>query len=165
MLAGGPRIEGDPLHLYVPEPNRGLWDGIVAQLGIPQGPPPSLRWMAGENEVVEAVANDGEGIGLGSTLALPADLPGLGARAVPVRRSASDTAFTASDEELAAGEYPLYHYVYVACRPGRGALAAGFVTFLFSGRGQRLVSRLGYVPAREVPRLVQLVSQPIGEGT
>ena len=135
------------------------------QRPISEEPPASLRWMAGESEVVEAVSADGAGIGLGSTLALPEDLPGLGVRAVPVRRSATDTAFTASHEEVAAGDYPLFHYIYVACRRSPGAAAAGFVTFLFSGRGQRLVARLGYLPARDVPRIVQLVSRPIGEGT
>jgi phosphate transport system substrate-binding protein len=165
LLGGGPRAEGDPEHLYVPDPNLGLWETLVAQLAIPAEPPASLRWMAGESEVVEAVSIDGEGIGLASTLALPEGLSGLGARPVPVRRSAAGAAFTASHDELAAGEYPLFHYVYAACGRAPGAAAAGFVTFLFSGRGQRLVSRLGYLPARDVPRLVQLVSRPIGEGT
>jgi phosphate transport system substrate-binding protein len=165
ILGGGPHLEGDPEHLYVPDPNLGLWDTVVAQLAISAEPPASLRWMAGESEVVEAVSSDGAGIGLGSTLALPEDLPGLGVRAVPVRRSATDAAFTARHEDVAAGDYPLFHYIYVACRRAPGAAAAGFVTFLFSGRGQRLVARLGYLPARDVPRLVQLVSRPIGEGT
>jgi ABC-type phosphate transport system substrate-binding protein len=76
------------------------------------------------------------------------------------------SAFTANTQAVATGEYPLFHYLYVSCRPGSGALASGFVTFLSSGRGQRLVSRAGYLPAREVPRPIQLTSRPIGsQGT
>jgi len=37
-----------------------------------------------------------------------------------------------------------------------------FVTHLFSGRGQRTVKRLGFLPAREVAREIVLTTDPIG---
>ncbi len=157
------RGEAEPVRLVVPEPNRGLWDALALQLELaPDMVPANVSWVASEIEVLDAVAGDRSALGIASTLALPPDLGGEGVRFVPIRKSAEALAFTANKQEVATGEYPLFHYLYVSCRPGSGALASGFVTFLFSGRGQRLVSRAGYLPARETPRPIQLTSRPIG---
>ncbi len=157
------RGEGGARRIVVPDPNRGLWDELAARLGLdPDSLPPAVHWVGDERAVIEAVAGDRDALGIASTLVLPEDLEPDGARAVPIRKAASGEAFTANKQEVATGEYPLFHYLYVSCRPGSGALASGFVTFLFSGRGQRLVSRAGYLPARDVPRPIQLTSRPIG---
>jgi phosphate transport system substrate-binding protein len=155
--------EAEPRRLIVPDPNRGLWDALAQRLELAPGAlPANVTWVASETEVLEAVAGDRSALGIASTLALPESLESAGARFVPIRKSPEALAFTANKQEVATGEYPLFHYLYVSCRPGSGALASGFVTFLFSGRGQRLVSRAGYLPAREVPRPIQLTSRPIG---
>ena len=65
--------------------------------------------------------------------------------------------------EVATGGYPLYHYLYAACRPQGGVLASGFVSFLHSGQGQRLVAREGFLPARNVPREIQLTNDPVAQ--
>jgi phosphate transport system substrate-binding protein len=165
ILDGGPPSPGDPARLYAPDPNRGLWGAVVEQLRLSGKVPENLSWMAGEPEVVEAVAKDAGAIGLASTLDLPTDpaeLEERGVRMVGIRAGNATAFFTANKQDVATGDYPLYHYLYVSCRPRCGALASGFITYLFSGRGQRLVSRSGHLPAREVPRLIQLVSHPIG---
>ncbi len=152
--------------VYVPEPNRGLWDAAASLLKLDAAAPPNVAWVESEERVVEAVSADAAALGLASTLALGDSLEARGVRFVPIRGVPEGPAFTANPQSVAAGEYPLFHYLYVSCRPGSGALASGFVTYLFSGRGQRLVSRSGFLPAREVPRLIQLASRPIGgEGT
>jgi phosphate transport system substrate-binding protein len=159
------RGEGRSTKLYSPDPNRGLWVTLTSQLGVPHEVPPNLQWVAEDKDVLQGVAGDASALGFASMLALPADLEGAEARFVPLRRTPDAAAFAANSQEVASGDYPLFHYLYVSCRPGSTALASGFVTFLFSGRGQRLVSRAGYLPARDVPRLIQLESKPIGEGT
>jgi phosphate transport system substrate-binding protein len=149
--------------VVAPEPNRGLWEELAARLELdPETPPPNIHWVADERAVIEEVAGDAAALGVASTLALPSPLQVEGVREVPVQGAGQTNAFTANKQEVATGEYPLFHYLYVSCRPGSGALASGFVTFLFSGRGQRLVSRAGYLPAREVPRPIRLTSRPIG---
>jgi phosphate transport system substrate-binding protein len=163
VLAGRP-ASLDPERLYVPDPNRGLWTSVLSQLGLPEAVPPRLHWVAGEDEVLAAVAADPASIGLGSTLALPEELASRGARLVGVRSASSAAAVTATARDVAAGDYPLFHYLYASSRRSSGALTSMFVTYVSSGRGQRLVSRFGYLPAREVPRLVQLSSEPIKTG-
>jgi len=154
--------EGPWTKLYAPDPNRGLWEALTTQLGVSADPPPQLQWVPAEEDVVAAVAEDPAGLGFASTLALPRDLSPSMARPVGIRKAEGQPAFTANPQEVATGDYPLFHYLYVSCRPGSSALASGFVTYLYSGRGQRLVSRSGYLPAREVPRLIQLDNKPIG---
>jgi phosphate transport system substrate-binding protein len=164
VLAGRPGAL-DPERLYAPDPNRGLWTSVLSQLGLPEAVPTSLHWAANEDDVVAAVAGDPASIGLGSTLVLPEDLASRGARLVAVRAGSSGSAVAATSRDVAAGHYPLFHYLYASSRRDTGALTSAFVTYVSSGRGQRLVSRFGYLPAREVPRLVQLSSEPIGTGT
>jgi len=164
ILSGGPAQPGDPQQLYVPDPNLGLWGALVAQLGIPETPPSILKWVTAEKDVVNGVAQNPNALGLASTLALPDSLEERGARFVGLRPHGRDGVFTANSRDIAAGDYPLFHYLYVSCHARCGALASGFVTFLFSGRGQHLVSRAGYLPAREVPIAVHVttLTGPLG---
>lgn len=148
--------------IYSPEPNRGLWDAVAERLELAPSEMREGFWQADEAAVVAAVEHDWECLGIGSTLALPdsADLGGV--REVKLRAAQGDTVFTANPQSLASGDYPLFHHFYVSCRPGSSALASGFVTYVYGGRGQRLVNRLGFLPARNVPRLIQLASKPLG---
>jgi len=160
------RGEGPWKKIYAPDPNRGLWDALTRQLGESGPPPAQVQWVSNENDVMTAVAQDSDALGFASTLALPQDLGPAGVRMAGIRKASGKPAFTANPQSVATGDYPLFHYLYVSCRPGSSGLASGFVTYLYSGRGQRLVTRAGYLPAREVPRLIQLVNRPIGaEGT
>jgi ABC-type phosphate transport system substrate-binding protein len=162
LLQGETSVAPAPERLYLPEPNRGLWGVLVTELGLAAEAPPSLHWMPSEAEVLTAVSNDRNGLGLGSTLALPADLDAMGVRFVALRKEEGGEAFPATEQNVATADYPLYHYLYVSCGPAPGVLASGFVTYLCNGRGQRLVSRAGFLPARNVPRIIQLVSEPVG---
>jgi hypothetical protein len=82
-------------------------------------------------------------------------------RKVRITRDGAVAPAGPGESEVATGEYPLFHYLYVACRPRGGVQASGFVSFLSSGRGQRLVAREGYLPARDVPREIQLTNKPV----
>jgi ABC-type phosphate transport system substrate-binding protein len=152
-----------PSRIYGPDPNLGLWNALGQQLELPESAGTEVVWLADDQQVVEAVRNDPESVGFASLLALAEDLPRMGVRAVPVTGAPEKPATVPVDEAVAVGEYPLYHYLYVACRPQGGTLASGFVTFLHSGPGQRLVAREGFLPAREVPREIQLTSEPVSK--
>lgn len=161
ILAGG---SGSlrPSHLYAADPNLGLWTALTGQLGLPDSTGAEVSWMATDFEVIQAVGADRGAIGFVSTLALPADLERRGVRAVGLRGQQTWMAAPLSTDNVAGGAYPLYHYLFVSCRPEGGPLASGFVSFLNSGKGQRLVEREGFLPARAVPREIELVQRPIG---
>jgi phosphate transport system substrate-binding protein len=149
------------IRLYAPDPNFGLWTALASQVDLPDTASASVYWQEDETRVARAVAQDPEGLGFASTLALPGDLGRLGVRTLQVVGKRNVPAAEPNQVAVAAGEYPLFHYLYIACRPDCGATASGFVSFIHSGRGQRLIEREGYLPAREVPREIQLSSQPI----
>jgi ABC-type phosphate transport system substrate-binding protein len=157
---GGARFED---RIYAPDPNLGLWNALTDQLGLSERLDRNVIWLASDHQVAEAVGNDPGSIGFASLLALPEDLSRFGVRTIRVTGTPEERAVTPVSEEVATGEYPLHHYLYVACRPRGGALASGFVSFLHSGRGQRLVAREGFLPARAVPREIHLTSEPVGK--
>lgn len=164
------RDPGAPEHLvrlYAPDPNSGLWAALALRLGVPQaaGPPDRVTFLKDEPAVIEAVRVDVGTIGLVSSLDLP-DEPGRpGVRVVRVAPdSIGAPAVEPGCETIATGQYPLYHYLYVACRPGGGIEGDKFVTHLTSARGQRQVERSGQLPARQVPREVILSTGTPGGG-
>ena len=150
------------LHLYAPDPNLGLWTALTRQLDLPESVGESVIWLASDHDVATAVGNDRRGLGFASLLALPEDLNRLGVRTLRIAEAPEEEAVVPEEGEVATGGYPLYHYLYAACRPEGGATASGFVSFLHSGRGQRLVAREGFLPARDVPREIHLTRQPVG---
>jgi ABC-type phosphate transport system substrate-binding protein len=114
--------------------------------------------------VLEALRQDGRALGLASSLFRASETGAEDARALPVQPdSAGARAVLPADEEVGTARYPLYHYLYVACRAHGGAEANKFVTHLTSARGQRQVERSGFLPARRYPREIILSTNPVGE--
>jgi phosphate transport system substrate-binding protein len=151
----------EPDHLYAADPNLGLWTALTTQLGLPDSTGAAISWLASDFDVIQAVGNDRGSLGFVSTLALPADLDRRGVRPIGLRGEQTWGAATLTEGNVAGGAYPLFHYLYVSCRPEGGPLASGFVSFLNSGKGQRLVEREGFLPARAMPREIELVQRPI----
>lgn len=148
--------------VYVAEPNTGLWDALAAGLGLPDSTSAGVVWLESDSAVVEAAARDLQSIGVASTLAVLESTELRGVRALAILDE--DRRARATDARgLAAGDYALPHLLYLACRPMADPVAAGFVTYFWSGRGQRFISHEGYLPAREVAREIQLVRKPLGE--
>ena len=163
-LKGGtiPDREG-PERFYVPDPNLGLWTALAGQLGVGEDQCSGVVWLADETTVARAVAADPAALGFSSTMALPSGLDKLGVRLVRVRGASGGEAALPGPGEIASGDYPLYHYLYLACLPGVSPAASGFLTFLYDPLGQRLVERAGFIPARQAARIVKLGERPIGE--
>jgi ABC-type phosphate transport system substrate-binding protein len=175
------RDKADPRfdRLYAPDPNQGLWDAFRQGLDVSEdvartvaGAAPELAhitFLKDETAVIEAVLADPRGIGIASTLTLPDSLPELsGTRAVRAVAVLPDTGLVPvapGYEQIGYGEYPLYHYLYVACLAHGSVRASMFVTHLTSDRGQRHVERAGYLPARQVMRQIYLSRRPLGAKT
>lgn len=166
FLRGGEGATQGPIRrLYAPDPNLGLWDAMTQLLEVSapaDGRWPGVIFLADPDSALVAVERDPDAFALASTLSLPSDLSARSLRVVPVRGTLSGAATRPEEEEIATGDYPLFHHLYVSCRPDGGIQGSMFVTYVYSGRGQRLVRRLGFLPAREVAREVVLTTNPIG---
>ncbi len=158
FLAGSPSSLKTPL--YAPDPNDGLWRAFR---GVPQPATTSRVVLLADAGAVLAAARDGGGaLGLASTLTLPGDLAAAGVRAVPVIVDDEPAPVAPSDENLAAGRYPLQVRLYAACRATGSIEATKFLTHLAGGRGQRQVERAGYLPDSRVLRDIVLTRRPVG---
>ena len=151
-------------HFYAPDPNQGLWDAFRAGLGFSENEEtsPRVTFLKDESAVVQAVAADPRGFGIGSTLSLPDSLADRGVRVVKISRDAGSAAVRPGYEQIGYGEYPLFHYLYVACLAKGSVRAAMFVTQLTSDRGQRQIERAGVLPARQTARPIVLTRHPVG---
>jgi phosphate transport system substrate-binding protein len=57
------------------------------------------------------------------------------------------------------GSYPLSRFIYAINTEPRNGLATGFMTFLASDRGQRIILRAGIVPATIPVRLIKITDE------
>jgi ABC-type phosphate transport system substrate-binding protein len=163
--------------LYACDPNEGSWDAFRAGLGLAaagddnSGVAPAagdrIIFLADPAAVVAAVANDPRSWGLVSTLDGGFDAaagPPAGTRFVGVVAAEGKLPMSPNATNIASGDYPLHHFLYVACR-GAGSLEGGkFLTHLATARGLRQVERGGVIPARMMARTIQLTRDPIGSG-
>jgi ABC-type phosphate transport system substrate-binding protein len=150
--------------IYAPDPNQGLWDALRHSLGLPgeAAAPDSVVFLENERAVVEAVIADARGIGIASTLSLPDTVGAMGVHAVALRPDRGKAAVQPAYEKIGYGEYPLFHYLYVACLANGSVRGAMFVTHLTSDRGQRQVERAGFLPARQTARPIVITRHPPG---
>jgi len=155
--------KGTFAHIYAPDPNLGVWDAFLDLVHIPRGQEPETErivFLKDEAQVLQAVKDDSLGLALGSTFTFPADLDSVGVHAVPIRSEHGDVLPARGD--ILSGDYPLYHYLYAACRKNGTAQGAMFLTYLTSNRGQRHVEKAGYLPTREILRPIVVTRTPVG---
>ncbi len=172
------RDKGHPAfdRLYAPDPNQGLWDAFRQGLSVSEdvarpsrNEAPELAhitFLKDEAAVIEAVLADPRGLGIASTLSMPDSLPEMAGNravhAVPVLPDTGLVPVAPGYEQIGYGEYPLYHYLYVACLANGSLRGSMFVTYLTSNRGQRHVEKAGYLPARQAIREIYLTRHPVG---
>jgi ABC-type phosphate transport system substrate-binding protein len=161
-LARGEAPPGFP-RVYVPDPNRGLWDALQASRGSPARDPQAgsgIVFLKDEAEILAALRADPGALGVASTLALPEPLP---SGVVMVRvGDASGKAVLPTYENIGLGEYPVTHALYASCRNRGDIQGAKFVTHLTGARGQRQIEKAGCVPALLYLREVVLTTHPMG---
>lgn len=64
---------------------------------------------------------------------------------------------------IATAQYPLRRNIYAVSREARSGLATGFITFMASDRGQRIVLKLGLVPVTMPVRIVQVNTEQLNQ--
>lgn len=105
----------------------------------------SINEQPGSSSVVQGVTESINGIGYSGI-----GYRTSGVKVVPLARDAGETAYEATAENAATGDYPLarYLYVYINKHPNRelDPLTREFVKMVYSRQGQETVNRDGYVP-------------------
>jgi phosphate transport system substrate-binding protein len=155
----------EPARLICEDPNLGLWETFASLLGVepaPATPPAGVYFVADTSALYHAVRGDLQAVGMTSSFFAPSHGPPEGLKLLAVRGPEAPRAVTPTYEAIAYGRYPLLHHLWLACRDGATGQAAKFVTFVLGGRGQRLVERAGYLPARQVLREIILDDAPLG---
>jgi len=153
-------------HFYVPDPNLGLWDAFLSSLDMPlevSTAETRVIFLKDETEVLAAVQNDKFSLGLISSLTSTVDWAQSSVGSVSIQTTAGQKPIPATYENVASGDYPLFHYLYVSCRSRGGIQGTKFVTHVTSDRGQRQIERAGFLPARLVLREIYLTKHPIGQ--
>lgn len=151
--------------VWAPDPNDGLWDALRKGLGFSRDAPvpANVKFLKGENQVVDAVIADPRGIGITSTLSLADTVVSQGVHAVAIRPDKGGFAAMPEYERIGYGDYPLYHYLYAASLANGSVRGAMFVTHLTSDRGQRQIERAGFLPARQTARSIVITTHPPGD--
>ena len=102
----------------------------------------AVQTLPGTAAVVNAVAQDPRGIGYGGA-AYAKGVQYAGVRADSAAAGVQPTA-----ENVNSGRYPISRSLYFYTRRAPTGAAKEFVDFVLSAEGQKLVSEVGYFPAR-----------------
>jgi ABC-type phosphate transport system substrate-binding protein len=153
--------------LYAPDPNEGLLDAVRASLDL-SGPSPAaplIIYLADAPSVLEAVRRDDRAWGIVSSLNVPLNLDTIveGVHLVPLNAGPNNESVLPTYENVATGDYPLNHYLFLVCRENGNRQGGKFLTHLATPRGLRQVERAGIVPAKLVLREINLTTTPVGQ--
>jgi phosphate transport system substrate-binding protein len=144
---GGPALEIEPV---IQAPESDITEFFVQQVMNGQPIRARARYAASDSEVVDAVARRAGAVGYvslawadrGARALRLASLTGL-----PYRRPDLETVY--------GGEYPLTRFLSLYARPDGPRLANGFITYVTSIDGQRIVRESGLVPTTVPVRFVR----------
>jgi ABC-type phosphate transport system substrate-binding protein len=162
LLTGRPTERFD--RLYMLDPNLGLWNVLHERLGMGQPGmqrPPTVFFLPDADSLRHTLGTDPRALGVVSSLCDATDDGDESSVILPYHDEESDSAIDPSDENVAAGSYPLYHFLYTATRSDVSIDGAKLVTHLVSDRGQRQVWRAGALPARNTAREIYLNTQSL----
>ncbi len=103
---------------------------------------PQTQTLPGTAAIVNAVAQDENGIGYGGAAYAK------GVREVPVKKDAQAQSFSPSLDNVKSGKYPLSRNLFWYLRAKPSGDVAKLVDFVLSGAGQKIVSEVGYFPLK-----------------
>lgn len=149
---------------YAEDPNLGLWEALLSSLDLPLDlavDRERVVFVHDRAELVRALRDDPRAIGLMSSVFLPLDRAPARLKALAVRTE-DDAAALPTHEAVGQGFYPLVHSLYVACRASARGEPAKFLTFASGARGQRIIERAGFLPARQFLREILLDGSSVG---
>ncbi|WP_276373425.1 substrate-binding domain-containing protein [Chryseolinea sp. H1M3-3] len=146
------------------QPNSGITRFLTDTLKL-VGPLPNYCFAVNGNaEVVDYVSKNRKAIGL-IDISWISDRDDSTAneflKTIKVLALANDSAFYRPYQAyMAQGQYPLLRDVMIVSREARTGLASGFMAFMASDKGQRIVLKSGLVPATMPIRIIEVNHEP-----
>jgi len=101
----------------------------------------SAQTMPGTAAVLQAVAQDKNGIGYGGAAY------GAGAKHLGIKKDSTSPAIEPNEETVVGGTYPIWRHLYVYVNPAldKGEIAA-YLNWIRGDQGQGIVKEVGYYP-------------------
>jgi len=158
-----PKSKQTTLALVFDNPNSGmvrfLNDSVVHMDKIPS----NCFALDSNRAVVDYVAKNPSALGLIGVSWISDDpASNLFLKTIRVASLSRDSGFFKPYQAyVATGEYPLQRKIFMVSREARAGLAGGFISFVASDRGQRIVLKSGLVPVTMPVRILQVNRNPI----
>lgn len=158
-----PSSSSNAISLIFDQPNSGIVRFLRDTLGSFNLPSNSFG-VKSDSAVVEYIAKNKYAIGLiDASWLSDSDDPITNSfrRAIRVVRISSGSGFYKPLQAyIAENTYPLTRKIFMVSREPRPGLASGFITYVCSSKGQRIVLKAGLVPATMPPREVKVNNEP-----
>ena len=130
-----------PITVYSRENSSGTYEFFKEHVLKGKDFASSAQTMPGTAAVLQAVAKDKNGIGYGGAAY------GAGAKHLAVKKDDSTPAIEPTEEAVVGGTYPISRFLFIYLNPAldKGEIA-GYLTWIRSDEGQKLVKDVGYFP-------------------
>lgn len=136
--------EDAPITIYSRENSSGTYEFFKEHVLKGKDFASGAQTMPGTAAVLQAVSKDKNGIGYGGAAY------GAGAKHLKVSPVKGEEGIEPSEENVLAGKYPIWRYLYVYVNPAldKGDIAA-YLKWLRGDEGQKLVKDVGYYPLQK----------------
>ena len=139
-------VGGDdaPITVYSRENSSGTYEFFKEHVLKGKDFSSGAQTMPGTAAVLQAVSKDKNGIGYGGAAY------GAGAKHIKVSAAKGEEGIEPSEENVLAGKYPIWRYLYVYVNPAldKGDIAA-YLKWIRGDEGQKLVTDVGYYPLQK----------------
>lgn len=154
-----------PLKIVFDLPNSGIIRYLQDSVGTTEQLPENCFAVKGNRAVVDYISHNRDAIGL-IDVSWISDRDDSTANSflnsIRVMGVSCDSVFYQPYQAyIAQGLYPLRRDIVIISREARAGLASGFMAFLASEKGQRIVLKSGLVPATMPVRIVEVNHEPI----
>lgn len=128
--------------LYSRENNSGTYEFFKEHVLQKKDFSPLAQSLPGTAAVVNAITRDKKGIGYGGS----AYAKGL--KFCAVKATENDTAYEPTEENIISGKYPVSRDLYYYTRGAPSGAIKGFIDWVRSSEGQKIVMSVGYFPIK-----------------
>jgi phosphate transport system substrate-binding protein len=139
-------VGGDdaPITVYSRENSSGTYEFFKEHVLKGKDFSAGAQTMPGTAAVLQAVSKDKNGIGYGGAAY------GAGAKHLKVSTAKGEEGIEPSEENVLAGKYPIWRYLYVYVNPAldKGDISA-YLKWIRGEEGQKLVKDVGYYPLQK----------------
>ncbi|HEU4886718.1 MAG TPA: phosphate ABC transporter substrate-binding protein [Thermoanaerobaculia bacterium] len=128
--------------LYARENSSGTYTYFKDNVLMGKDYSPRAQTLQGTSAVVNAVANDANGIGFGGAAYAK------GIRFAAVKKDDQSPAIQPSLETVRSGQYPISRYLYLYTRVKPSKDMKSFIDWAMGPEGQAIVTQVGYFPIK-----------------